>query len=57
MKKFIIANWKCNPTTKKKAKQLFSSVKKGLKKRKDTEIIICPPFCYLETINNSLSFN
>jgi len=35
MKKFIIANWKCNPSTEKKAKQLFLSVKKGLKKKKN----------------------
>jgi len=56
MKKFIIGNWKCNPTTEKKAKQLFYSIKKGLKNRKDTEIIICPPFCYLGILNNNLSF-
>lgn len=56
MKKFIIANWKCNPTTQKKAKQLFLSVKKGLKNKKNVEVVICPPFCYLAVINNNLSF-
>ena len=56
MKKFIVANWKCNPTTDKKAKQLFLSVKRGLKNKKNTEVVICPPFCYLTIINNNLSF-
>ena len=56
MKKFIIANWKCNPPTEKKAQQLFLSVKRGLKKKKNMEVIICPPFCYLSVINNNLSF-
>jgi len=56
MKKFIIANWKCNPPTEKKAQQLFLSIKRGLKKKKNMEVIICPPFCYLSVINNNLSF-
>ena len=56
MKKFIIANWKCNPATDKKAKQLFLSVKKGLKNKKNIEVVICPPFCYLAIINSNLSF-
>jgi len=56
MKKFIIANWKCNPSTEKKAKQLFLSVKKGLKKKENIEVVICPPFCYLPVINTNLSF-
>lgn len=51
MKKFIVANWKCNPTTLTKAKQLFNSIKKGLRNIKKTEIIICPPFIYLKEIN------
>jgi len=49
-KKFIIANWKCNPTTLIKAKQLFNSIKKVSKNIKNTEVIICPPFVYLKEI-------
>lgn len=40
MKKIIIANWKCNPTTLKDNKRLFNKIKK-------TKAIICPPFIYL----------
>lgn len=50
MKKFIVANWKCNPTTLIKAKQLFNSIKKVSKNIKKTEVIICPPFVYLKEI-------
>lgn len=52
MKKiFIIGNWKCNPANLKQAKSLFGSIKKGLrsvKKIKKVEVIVCPPFVYLQ---------
>jgi len=47
MRPLVIANWKCNPTTLKGAKLLFDSVKRGLKKIKNVEVVICPPFIYL----------
>ncbi|MDI6883154.1 MAG: triose-phosphate isomerase [Patescibacteria group bacterium] len=47
MKKLIVANWKCNPTSQKEARQLFDSLKKRLKNLKKTEVVICPPFVYL----------
>ncbi|MCP6719008.1 MAG: triose-phosphate isomerase [Patescibacteria group bacterium] len=50
-KKLIVANWKCNPTTFKKAELLFDLIKKGLKNIKNVEVVICPPFVYLTTIN------
>jgi triosephosphate isomerase len=40
MKKLIVANWKCNPTTLIEAKELFSIFRK-------LKAIICPPFIYL----------
>ena len=46
-KKIIIANWKCNPTTLKKAKNLFLSIKKEAKNISKVEIIICAPFVFL----------
>ena len=51
MKKLIIANWKCNPTTLKEAKALFESTKANLKNAKGVEIVICPPFLYLLNLN------
>lgn len=46
-KSLIVANWKCNPTTLKKAKTLLNSVEKGIKNIKNAEVVICPPFVYL----------
>ena len=48
MKPLIVANWKCNPTTLKEAKQLFNSLKRGLRNIKKADIVICPPFVYLQ---------
>ncbi len=51
MKKIlIVANWKCNPSTLKEAKELFNSVEKGIKNVKNVEVIICPPFIYLPVL-------
>jgi len=47
MKPLIVANWKLNPTTIKKAKWLFNSVKNEVKNIKKIETVICPPFIYL----------
>ncbi|HDY72744.1 MAG TPA: triose-phosphate isomerase [bacterium] len=53
MKKLIVANWKCNPTTLNQAKKLFNSIKKGLGVVKNTKVIICPPFVYLGELAKS----
>ena len=50
MKSLIIANWKCNPTTLKEAKQLFDSMKNRVRNIKEVEVIICPPFIYLSEL-------
>ena len=52
MKKIVVANWKMNPTTLREARQLFNSLKIGLKNIKKTEIIVCPPFVYLTVFNS-----
>lgn len=49
-KKIIIGNWKMNPLTLKEAEKLFSGVAKGISNIKKTEIVICPPFLYLERL-------
>lgn len=58
MKKlYLIGNWKMNPATLKEAKKLASEVSRGVKKlrRLGVEIVICPPFSYLEEIGEKLS--
>ena len=48
--KIIIGNWKMNPRTLKEAEKLFSSVGKEIASIRKTEIVICPPFLYLEKL-------
>ncbi len=52
MKTLIIANWKMNPETLAKAKRLFNSIKIGIKNIKNTEVMICPPFIYLQILKS-----
>jgi len=58
-KKLIVANWKCNPTSLKEAKQLFNSIKKRIKGIKKVEVVVCPPSPFIlnlkpETLNLKL---
>ena len=55
MKVLIVGNWKCNPTSQKKAEHLFNLLKKSLKNIKKTEVVICPPFPYLPIIAKNSS--
>jgi triosephosphate isomerase len=53
MKKFktlVIGNWKMNPSSVKEAEKLFNTIAKSVSKIKKVEIIICPPFIYLEKL-------
>ena len=58
MKKLIVANWKMNPPTLLQAKKLFNSIKNWVDKNfndlKTIEIVICPPFIYLESLSQFL---
>ena len=55
-KPLIIANWKMNPTTQKEAEHLFGSVEKEVRKIKEAEIVICPPFVWLSFFRSLASF-
>src|SRR3989344_9157878 len=48
--KIVIANWKMNPQTPKEAEKLFGDVAKAVSRVKNTQIVICPPFIYLERL-------
>lgn len=52
-KKLIVANWKMNPETLQEAKELFRAVQRGVQDLRDVEVIICPPFVYLEKLISS----
>ena len=47
MKKFIIANWKLNPTTLKDAQKLAASISVKAKNK----VVLCPPSIYLSKID------
>jgi len=47
MKNLVVANWKMNPVNQKEAKNLFEAIKKGIRNVKNIEVVICPPFVYL----------
>ena len=49
-KKLVIANWKMNPQSFKEAEKLFTNIVKDIPSLKKTEVVICPPFVYLEKL-------
>ena len=56
VKSLVVANWKMNPETIEKAKEIFRGTKAIVKDLKNTKVVICPPFVYLsdlEKINDS----
>ncbi len=49
-KKLVIGNWKMNPSSTNEAEKLFNTIAKSVSKIKKVDIIICPPFIYLEKL-------
>jgi len=47
MYKIIVANWKMNPQSQKEAEVLFKAFYTIVNNKKDTKVIVCPPFPYL----------
>src|SRR5271157_2146026 len=46
-KKIIIANWKMNPVSEKRATELFVNTGKSFSGLQKTEVVACVPFIYL----------
>lgn len=49
-KQIVIGNWKMNPLTTKEAEKLFSVIAKEVSGIKKTEVVMCPPYIYLEKL-------
>ncbi|MBP6866505.1 MAG: triose-phosphate isomerase [Candidatus Pacebacteria bacterium] len=49
-KKIVIGNWKMNPANTKEALRVFGGIQKSALKIKQTEVVICAPFVYLEKL-------
>ncbi len=54
MKKLLVANWKCNPTSQKESKAILSALKKNIKQLRKVEVVIAPPFVYLAQLGKVL---
>ncbi len=50
----IIGNWKMNPISLKEAERLFKSILLATHYKLHTEVVICPPFLYLERLKKLL---
>ena len=52
MKKIIVGNWKMNPRSSKEAEKLLKNVTKSVSRVKNTDVVVCPPFLYLEKLKS-----
>lgn len=52
--KFVIANWKLNPLTQLKAKELVVSSARSAQKMRNTRVVICPPFIWIPYVKSVL---
>jgi len=52
-KKIIIGNWKMNPSSAKVAEKLFFSVTKLISGIRRTEVVVCPPFLYIDRLKSA----
>ena len=50
--KIVIGNWKMNPLSLKEAEKLFTNIAKSISGVRKTEVVICPPFLYLEKLKS-----
>lgn len=53
-KKIIIGNWKMNPSSQREALDLFKLTIKAIPNKLKTDVVICPPFIYLESLSRFL---
>lgn len=54
MKKLIVANWKMHPDSAKNAVSLAAKIEKGIPKSNKAEVVIAPPFPFLEDVKKVL---
>jgi len=57
MSKLIIANWKMNPESLKESESIFNSISVLSKNIKNTEIVVCPPFPFLNLARKTKNKN
>lgn len=47
----VVGNWKANPETLVEARNLFNEIKNNVRQVRLTDIVVCPPFVYLDNLN------
>ncbi|HEY4480240.1 MAG TPA: triose-phosphate isomerase [Candidatus Paceibacterota bacterium] len=47
----VVANWKMNPKSPEEAKKIFNSTRNFAKKYKNVDVVVCPPFIYLDLLS------
>jgi triosephosphate isomerase len=47
----VVANWKMNPESVEDARKVFNGSRNSAKRLKNTDIIICPPFPFLQPLS------
>jgi triosephosphate isomerase len=53
--KLIVANWKANPSSVEKAKNIAEAIKKESKTFKNVNMVVCPPFIFLNEVSKILN--
>ncbi|MFA6797193.1 MAG: triose-phosphate isomerase [Candidatus Paceibacterota bacterium] len=56
-KKILIGNWKMNPESVEKAREIADKINKSTKFFKNTNLVVCPPFIFLNEISKIFSKN
>jgi len=54
-KKIIVGNWKMAPVEMKKAKAIFSAIKKIANKLYNVQTVVCPPYLYMNELKKVTS--
>lgn len=52
-KLIVIGNWKMNPRTIKEAEKLLSAVNKEIPRLKNTEVVVCVPYLFIEKLKKA----
>lgn len=54
-KALVVGNWKSYVTTFNEAKKLFKDIEKALPKRMSADVVVCPPFPFIDYLADSYS--
>lgn len=47
----VVANWKMSPETLEEAKKVFNGARLGAKGLKNTDVVVCPPFPFIQPLS------